>query len=54
MKQRLKMGDEWDVLYARKIYCYLQRAGAASEVKIRLRRRSRHDARRDLREGRWD
>lgn len=54
MKQKLKCGDEWDVIYARKIYCYLRRAGAANEVKTRMRRRARHDARQQIRTGRWD
>ena len=43
MKQKLKTGDEFDVICARKWYCYLKRAGATSRIKRRLRRRMRHE-----------
>jgi hypothetical protein len=42
-RQKLKSGDEFDVLYARKWYCYLKRAGIASKIKRQMRRRRRHD-----------
>lgn len=42
-RQKLKDGFEWDVLFGRKHYCYLQRAGAASSIKRRMRRRDRRD-----------
>jgi hypothetical protein len=44
MKQRLKNGDEWDAVYARRMYCYLQHAGVASRIKRWMRRRIRHEA----------
>jgi hypothetical protein len=34
-------GDEQDVIEGRRHYCYLQRAGAAAEIKRRMRRRER-------------
>ena len=43
MKQKLKTGDEWDVVTGwRKAYKYTQKAGVCSAVKRRLRRRLRH------------
>ena len=54
MKQKLKTGDEWDVVsrWARRYLCYLQRAGTKNKIKTRLNRRSRHDIRMQIREGR--
>ncbi len=57
MKQKLKKADEYDVICSqgawRRWYCYLQRTGAVSKVKTRLRRRARHEARHDIRKGNW-
>lgn len=47
-RQELKGGDEWDVLYGRRHYCYLHRAGVASSIKRKMRRRDRHDGHRDV------
>lgn len=58
MKQKLISGDEVDVVGCngkwRRFYCYLQRAGVTSRIKTDLRRRLRHEARREIREGRFD
>jgi len=43
MKQKLKTGDEFDVVCSRGWYTYLKRAGVASKIKRRLRRRLRHE-----------
>jgi hypothetical protein len=52
VKQKLKCGDEWDVVTRwRKMLVRYQRAGEASRVKKRLRRRARHEARQRIREG---
>ena len=51
MKQRLKTGDEWDVVTGwRKVLCWCQRAGATSKVKRRMRRRIRHEAAKQIEE----
>lgn len=42
-RQKLKDGAEWDVLFGRQYYCYLQRAGATSSIKRQMRRRDRRD-----------
>lgn len=40
----LKRADEYDTIsFMRKYLCYLQRAGATSSIKRRIRRRERHD-----------
>ena len=43
MKQKLKTGDEWDVVCNKKWYCYLQKPRVSSRIKRRMRRRVRHD-----------
>ncbi|MCH8517481.1 MAG: hypothetical protein LAT68_14240 [Cyclobacteriaceae bacterium] len=49
-RQELKHGDEWDVVYARHVYCYLRnRPSTVRDAKRRLRRRRRHEARKELR-----
>lgn len=52
MKRMAISGAEQDVVEARRRYCYLQRAGVASGIKRQMRRRERHDARRDVASGR--
>lgn len=52
MKQKLINGTEYDVLYARRWYVYLQRAGICSEIKRGMRRRLRHEGKQAIREGR--
>ena len=48
-KQKLKGGDEYDVVGSwRKLYCYLQRAGAAKSIKKKMNKRARSDAKRKL------
>lgn len=49
MKRRVVGGDEWDMIYARRHYCYLQRAGVTDQIKRRIRRRERQDGKRDVR-----
>ncbi len=49
-RQKLKTGDEVDVVYYRKMYCYLKNYLAAVRmVKRKLRRRRRRDAQKELR-----
>jgi len=43
--------DEWDVLYYRRWYCYLQRAGVKSGIKRQMRRRERRYAKIEIRHG---
>lgn len=54
MKQKLKSADEYDVVnrHWRRVYAYLQRAGATSAIKTRMRRRTRHEAKHQLRKDR--
>lgn len=40
-KRPTKTADEVDVVYGRRYYCYLQRAGIASGIKRQMRRRER-------------
>ena len=48
-KQTLKGGDEYDVVSRwRKLYCYLQRAGACKSVKKKLNKRARREAKHKL------
>lgn len=50
-KQRLTSGDEYDVIYARRMYCYLtNRPKNVSDVKRRLNKRERRDCKQSIRE----
>ena len=49
MKQKLKTGDEFDVVCAKGLYKYLARPGVSARIKRRMRRRLRHEAVRDTR-----
>jgi hypothetical protein len=52
MKRKAVTAEEYDVIGGgRRHYCYLQRAGVASAIKRRMRRRERHEAHRDVRRG---
>ncbi len=44
MKQKLKTGEEFDVVYAKDMYCYLERAGVSARIKRGMRRRARREA----------
>ncbi len=49
-KQKLKGGDEWDVVTDwRRWYSYLQRAGAVKSIKKKMNKRDRYDAKHKLR-----
>jgi len=48
-----KSAAEVDVVYARKWYCYLRRAGVTSGIKRQMRRRERRHAKIEIREGGW-
>jgi hypothetical protein len=48
-RQVLKNGDEYDVVCARKWYCWTQRAGACRRVKQRLNKRHRRERNREIR-----
>jgi len=43
MKQKLINGDEVDLIFAKKYYCFLKRAGVSSAIKLRMRRRRRRE-----------
>jgi hypothetical protein len=43
MKQTLRCGAEFDVIFGKKYYCYLQRPGVSSKIKRGMRRRLRHE-----------
>lgn len=46
----MRTGAEYDALTrARRVYCYLSRAGAAASIKRQYRRRERAEAKRALR-----
>ncbi len=47
MKQKLKTGDEWDCVTARKWFCYLQKPGVSSRIKRRMRRRIRQEGKQE-------
>ncbi len=46
-KRKTVSGDEQDVVNARQHYCYLQRPGATDKIKRRMRRRERHEGKRE-------
>ncbi len=46
--------EEQDVVYARRWYCYLKNAGAASGIKRQMRRRERREGRAEARSNRDD
>lgn len=52
-RRRVVTGDEEDAYdgRVRRIYCYLQRAGAVKKIKKATHRRERHEAEAELR--RW-
>jgi hypothetical protein len=43
MKQTLKTAAEYDLIFGRKAYCYLTKAGVTSSIKRQLRRRRRRE-----------
>lgn len=49
-KQKLKMGGEYDLLYGRRFYCYLQRSGVAKFIKRTLSRRRRIESKKEVEE----
>lgn len=51
-KRECKNGTEQDVVYARRIYCYLQRAGATSWWKRNMRRCERREGYKEI-HGDW-
>ena len=40
-KERLKTGAEYDVIFARDVYCYLVNSTAAHKIKKQMTRRNR-------------
>lgn len=50
MKRKCVRSAEQDVVYARRIYCWTQRAGATSAWKKIMRRRERHNGNREARQ----
>jgi hypothetical protein len=56
-KRRLKLnGDEQDAFsrWGRRFLCYINRVGVRAEIKTAYRRRERHQAKQDIREGKTD
>lgn len=52
MKRRAIKADEYDVVTGwRRVISYMKRAGVVSNIKRRMRRRERHDAKRNLARG---
>ncbi len=50
MKRKTIKADEYDLAFGfRRFLGYMQRPGATSAIKRRVRRRERHDAKHDLR-----
>lgn len=47
-RAKLKRADEYDTVCARHWYCYLQKAGATSAIKRRIRRRERQQGKAEL------
>lgn len=49
-RERARSGDEWDALdpHWRQMYCYTQRAGVTAKIKRAIRRRERHNWKKDL------
>ena len=47
--RRIKLinGYEWDAITAKKCYCYLGQPGVSSAIKRRIRRRERHNWKRE-------
>ena len=53
-REKMVCGDEFDVVYARRWYCCLQKPGVCRSIKRKLSRRARQQARRRLLSGDWD
>lgn len=49
-RERLKGGAEWDLLYGRKYYCYLNRSRVCHNLKKGINRRIRRQLRMKLRQ----
>lgn len=49
-RERLKGGAEWDLLYGRKIYCYLNRPRVCHNLKKGFNRRIRRQLRMKLKQ----
>lgn len=52
MKRKCINGTEQDVVHARRMYCYTQRAGASAWWKRNMRRRERREGKAETR-GDW-
>lgn len=50
MARRTKCAEEDDVLYGKRTYCYMQRAGVSAWWKRRMRRRERREGKAETRE----
>jgi hypothetical protein len=50
-KDRLKDGYEYDLVYGKQYYCYMKNiSGIAKYIKNKINRRSRRNAKKELRE----
>lgn len=50
MKQKLKTGAEFDLIYAKGIYCYLKNGKAVRKIKRQMNRRWRRELKEDIEE----
>jgi hypothetical protein len=49
MKRQANWAEESDVVYWRRVYAYLQRAGVTSGIKRQMRRRERREGKQEAR-----
>lgn len=47
-RERARSADEQDVIEGRQFYCYTKRAGVTAKVKRAIRRRERHNWKKEL------
>lgn len=47
MRRKANWAEESDVVYHRRIYCYLTRAGVVSRIKRQMRRRERREGKQE-------
>lgn len=48
IKQQLRGGCENDLIYAKRLYCYLQNHSPSKKIKIQMRRRRRRNMKKEL------
>ena len=48
-RQKLKGGDEYDLIYGRHIYCYLSKSKVCKWIKKKMNKRYRREGKREIR-----